>query len=92
MTAIINTAMLGSTSSAFFNRVGSPPAIEPMMWELTASPIQPDVITIHIAVPVMRGKASPTIASVVGKTGAMDTPARNTRIHATLGSFVRSIR
>jgi hypothetical protein len=29
-----------------------------------------------MAVPVMRGKASPTMASVVGKTGAMEIPAQ----------------
>ena len=55
-----------------------------MMRELTARPNQPQVMTTPMAVPVMRGKASPTMASVVGKTGAMETPARKTRIHATV--------
>ncbi len=55
------------------------------MRELTASPIQLDVMAIPIAVPVMRGKTSPSSATVVGKTGAMAMPAKKVRIHATVG-------
>jgi hypothetical protein len=84
-TAIISTDIPGSTSRAFFNRVGSPAPMDPMMRELTASPIQLDVIAIPIAVPVMRGNRSPMSATVVGKTGAMDMPARKVTIHATVG-------
>ena len=47
-----------------------------MMRELTASPIQLDVIAIPMAVPVMRGNTSPMSATVVGKTGAIDMPAK----------------
>ena len=75
-TAIISTDIAGSTSRAFFKRARSPPAMDPMMRELTASPIQLDVIAIPIAVPVMRGKTSPSSATVVGKTGAMAMPAK----------------
>src|ERR1017187_2242163 len=83
---------VGINSNAFFRRLGSPPPIAPMMRELTAKPHQPKVMTTPSAVPVMRGNASPTMASVVGKTGAMETPARNTSIPATLALLVLSIR
>ena len=63
-----------------------------MMRELTARPHQPSVMTTPMAVPVMRGNASPTMASVVGKTGAMETPARKTRIPAVVALVVFSIR
>ena len=42
----------------------------PMMWELTARPAHPQVMTMPMAVEVMRGKASATMASVVGKDGS----------------------
>ena len=88
----MTTADAGITSRAFFSRSGSPPAMSPMIRELTASPAHPQVITKPMAVPVMRGKASPTIASVVGKTGAMESPARKTSAKAVGGRLVRSIR
>ena len=64
----------------------------PMMRELTARPTQPQVITKPMAVPVMRGKALPTMASVVGKTGAMERPAMKTSTTAMPGLLVRSMR
>src|SRR5580700_2410928 len=82
----------GINNNAVFRRLGSPPPIAPMMRELTAKPHQPRVITTPSAVPVIRGNASPTMASVVGKTGAMETPARKTRTPATVGLLVLSIR
>lgn len=63
-----------------------------MSRELTASPAQPQVITNPMAVLVMRGNASPTMASVVGKTGAMESPARKTSAKAAAGLLVRSMR
>ena len=48
----------------------------PIIRELTAKPVHPQVMTKPMAVPVMRGKASPTIASVVGKTGAIESPLK----------------
>src|SRR5580700_3093894 len=89
---IINTAEPGMRSSAFLSRSGSPPAMAPMMGELTASPAHPQVMTNPMAVPVMRGNALPTMASVVGKTGAIESPAMNTSTHAALGLRVRSMR
>ena len=91
-TPTISTEKAGITSNAFFRREASVPAIAPMMRELTARPIQPQVMTSPMAVPDMRGKASPTMASVVGKTGAMEIPARKTRTAAAPGLFTRSIR
>ena len=88
----IKTAETGITNRAFFSRSGSPPAIAPMMRELTARPIHPQVMTKPMAVPVMRGKASPTMASVVGKTGAMESPAMKTSANAAVGRVVRSIK
>ena len=88
----INTADPGISSSAFFSRVGSPPAIAPMIRELTARPAHPQVMANPIAVPVMRGNADPTIASVVGNTGAIASPAIKTSAAAAPGFFVRSIR
>jgi len=73
-------------------RKGSPPAIAPMILELTARPTHPQVMTKPMAVPVMRGKAEPVIASAVGKTGAMDRPAVKTRTPAAPGLTVRSMR
>ena len=55
-----------------------------MTRELTARPIQLAVIAIPMAVPVMRGNTSPMIATVVGKTGAMDTPAQKVRYPGAL--------
>ena len=66
--------------------------MNPIIRELTASPTQPQVITNPIAVPVIRGNASPTIASVVGNTGAIESPARNTITPAAAGPLARSIR
>ena len=57
----------------------------PMMLELTARPVHPQVMTKPMAVPVMRGKASPTMARVVGKTGAMVSPAAKTSAKAAAG-------
>src|SRR5258707_10542800 len=82
----------GSSSSAVFRLAESTPAMDPMMGELTASPIQPKVITIPMAVAVMMGNASPTMASVVGNTGAMARPAQNTAIQARVGSALSSIK
>ena len=64
----------------------------PIMRELTARPVHPQVMTKPMAVLVMRGKASPTMASVVGKTGAIESPLRKTSTNAAPGLFVRSIR
>ena len=47
----ISTADAGIRSRAFFNRSGSPPAMAPMMRELTARPAHPQVITKPMAVP-----------------------------------------
>ncbi len=91
VTAIISTDIPGITSSAFFRRAGSPAAMEPITRELTASPIQLEVIAIPIAVPVMRGNTSPMRATVVGNTGAMHIPARNVSIQATVGWLVCSM-
>ena len=74
--------------SAFLSRAGSSPAIAPISRELTASPAHPQVIAKPMAVPLMRGKALPTMASVVGNTGAMDTPAMNTSTKATVGLLI----
>ena len=63
-----------------------------MIRELTASPIHPHVMTIPSAVAVPTLKAAPVIASVVGKTGAIETPARNTVSHVTPGRVVRRAR
>src|ERR1039458_3116034 len=92
LTPTIKTAEAGMRRRAFLSRKGSPPAIAPMRRELTASPAQPQVMTKPMAVPDMRGKALPTIARVVGKTGAMERPAINTRTNATVGLEVRSMR
>src|ERR1039457_1769864 len=62
--ATITTENAGITSNAFFSLLGSPPAIAPMMRELTARPSQPQVMAKPMAVPVILGKASPTMASV----------------------------
>ncbi len=70
------------SNSAFLTRSGSPPAIAPMICELTASPIQLYVMTNPIAVPVIRGNPEPTSASVVGNTGAIEMPARKTNAPA----------
>ena len=56
--AIISTAEPGIRSRAFLRRSGSPPAMAPMMRELTARPAHPQVMTKPMAVPVMRGKGS----------------------------------
>jgi hypothetical protein len=85
----IRHADAGITNNAFLSRKGSFPAIEPMMRELTASSTHPQVITKPIAVPVMRGKASPTMANVVGKTGAIEMPAKKTSKPAS-DAFFRS--
>ena len=69
-------------------RKGSPPAMAPMILELTARPAQPQVMTKPMAVPVMRGKAVPTMARVVGKTGAMERPAMKTKAAAATGLTV----
>src|ERR1700739_5153292 len=63
-----------------------------MIRELTASPAQPHVITKPIAVPLIFGNAVPTIARVVGKTGAMESPATKTSAAATEGLLVRSMK
>src|ERR1039458_5275994 len=88
----MRTAEAGMTSRAFLSRLGSGPAMAPMMRELTARPTHPQVMTMPIAVPVMRGNAVPTMARVVGKTGAMETPAMKTSTEAVIGLLVRSIR
>ena len=77
---------LQDATIALFKRAGSSPAMAPIMRELTASPAHPHVITKPMAVPVILGKALPTIASVVGNTGAMETPAMNTSTKAAVGS------
>ena len=64
----------------------------PMILELTARPVQPQVMTKPMAVPVMRGKAVPVMASVVGKTGAMARPAMKTSAPAAVGLTVRSMK
>ena len=74
------------------SRKGSLPAIAPMSRELTAKPAYPHVMTKPIAVPVMRGNSPPTIATVVGKTGAIERPATKTSAEAKFGLFVCSIR
>src|ERR1035437_6983493 len=89
---IIRTAEAGMRSRAFLRRRGSPPAMAPMRRELTARPAHPQVMTKPIAVPLMRGKALPTTARVVGNTGAMARPAINTRTAAAPGLLVRSMR
>jgi hypothetical protein len=88
----IRHADAGITNNAFLSRKGSFSAIEPMMRELTASSTHPQVITKPIAVPVMRGKASPTMANVVGKTGAIEMPAKKTSKPASDAFFVRKAR
>lgn len=45
--------------------------------------MHPQVTTNPVAVLVIRGKASPTIANVVGKAGPMESPARKTSANAT---------
>src|SRR5215472_17742219 len=89
---IMRIADTGNRSNAFFKRNGSPPAMEPIIRELTASPTQPQVITNPMAVPVMRGNAAPVIASVVGNTGAIERPATNTSANANEALLVRSMR
>src|SRR6202161_1682052 len=89
---IIRTDEAGITSNALRMRLGSPPAMAPMMWELTARPAHPQVMTMPMAVEVMRGKASATMARVVGKTGAMERPERKTSAAAAPGLFVLSMR
>src|SRR5450755_4889199 len=82
---VTNTIMseaIGMISNAVFNCEASLPAIEPIIRELTARPIHPQVMTTPIAVAVILGKASPTMASVVGNTGAIARPAQKTKIPA----------
>src|ERR1039457_7593819 len=88
--ATITTENAGISSNAFFSLLGSPPAIATMMRALTARPSQPQVMAKPMAVPVILGKASPTMASVVGKTGAMANPAMNTRIQAAFSKRKRT--
>src|ERR1700739_76738 len=88
----IRTADAGKSSKAFLSRLGSPPAMAPMIHELTARPTHPQVMTKPNAVPVMRGNAAPVMASVVGKTGAIDRPAMKTKTNAIPGLFVCNIR
>ena len=64
----------------------------PIRRELTARPAHPQVMTKPVAVPVMRGKALPTMANVVGNTGAIERPAINTSTAAAVGLLVRSMR
>ena len=64
----------------------------PMSGELRARPAQPQVTANPVAVAVDCGKLEPTMASVVAKTGAMETPARKTRTAATAGRLVRSMK
>src|ERR1700676_2320222 len=61
------------------------------MGELTARPIQPQVITMPMAVAVILGNASAVRAKVVGKTGAMARPAQNTAIPAPVEPPVYSM-
>ena len=79
----MRTEKAGRMRRAFLRRRGSLPAMAPMRRELTARPTHPQVMTKPMAVPVMRGKAVPVMASVVGKTGAMASPARKTRAAAS---------
>ena len=55
-TAIIRTAAPGISRRARLRRAGSPPAIAPMMRELTARPAHPQVMTKPMAVPRHAGK------------------------------------
>src|SRR5260370_41954805 len=87
-TAIMIIAITGSTSKAFFSLLGSPPAIEPMMRELTARPIQPEVITMPMAVPVTRGKKTPPNPKMDRDTGANATPDRKTKTPTSCADFV----
>ena len=88
----ISTADAGITSSALRSCSASPPAMPPIVLELTARPIQPQVMAKPIAVPVTAGNISPTTASVVGKTGAIEMPAMATNARATPGFLVRSMK
>src|SRR5438552_16764792 len=87
-TIIIKTDAAGNSSKAVCKRLGTVPAIAPMMGALMARPIQPLVITMPMAVAVALGNASPTMASVVGKTGAMARQPQNTATAATATSDV----
>ena len=60
----ISTDDAGISKSAFLSRRGSPPAIPPMIRELTASPAHPQVMTNPIDVPGRLGKLLPAIARV----------------------------
>src|SRR6266851_210429 len=90
-TNTIATENAGRSSSACLRFAGSVPASAPMIGELAASPIHPQVITMPIAVAVPLGNASATIASVVGNTGAIARPAQNTAIPAIVASLDTSI-
>ena len=81
----------GITSNACRSRLGSPPAMTPIIRELTASPSQPLATTMPSAVDAIRGNVLPTMAIVVGNTGAIETPARKTSIPATDGLCVCNI-
>ena len=54
-------------------------------------PVIAEVMTMPMAVAVMRRKILPTTPRVVGKTGAIANPAQKTATAATIGSPVRSM-
>lgn len=69
----------------FLRRRGSSPATLPMMGELTTRPSHPAVSATPVAVATRAPlKVALTMASVVGNTGAMAMPARNTRNQAAV--------
>src|SRR4051794_2983364 len=82
----------GNRYSAVRRLLESAPDSAPINGELRASPSHPAVMATPIAVAVWTGKASQTIAMVVGNTGPMANPAANTVIAASWGSLVSSIR
>ena len=59
---------------------GSEPESQPIKGELSIRPLNPQVIAKPIAVADCSLKILATIAMVVGNTGAIAAPARNTNI------------
>jgi hypothetical protein len=83
------TAKTGSSRSASPRLLA--PFKAPMIFELTAKPIHPNVMAIPMALAVARGNVSPTTARVVGKTGAILSPVQNTATVIALCECSRSM-
>ena len=75
--------------------LGSEPDNHPITGELRISPLNPHVIAKPIAVAERERNIFPMMATVVGKTGAIATPARNTMVdiaHTGMGCRIRYVK